>query len=306
MSTNIYHTNNRTRLQAAVREAAEWSEFTYQDDPDYNAFCAAIRAEVEKQQIQRTGKDGPELDTVRKNKLYGVWYMSAALRTHWKTPSKRSENDILWILYNRGWSYGQGGCAVIAWWRIHHRTVTPTMLEQISALANRVWDEFEEKKMKKKMETQQDSLRNRIIWFLQQQPATTAFLAKKLTATSKAVDSHLYRLRKEGIVVRQSWGLYALAGAAPPDAKPTPSSAAADDGPMPTTDAVTGHNATARTDSWTLDDIDDGVAEPNGMPSMSCREPCSDEADGLEWADLGIPTAEPREMPTAEPRLSRW
>ncbi len=303
MATNIYHTDNRTRLQAAVREAAEWSEFTYKNDPGYNAFCAAIRTEVEYQKIERMGKSGPEPDSVRKNKLYGVWYTSAPFRTHWTTPSRHSENDILWILYNRGWSLAQGECAVVAWWRNHHRNLTPEMLEKLETRAERVWNEVHEKKMKKKIEAQQNSLRNRIIWFLQQQPATTAFLATKLNATSKAVDSHLYRLRKEGIVVRQSWGLYALAGAAPPDAKPTPT--AADDLPKPNTAAATGPNTTARTDSWTLDDIDDGVAEPNGMQSMSYRDARSVEADDLEWADLEMPTAGPFDLPTAEPRWNR-
>jgi hypothetical protein len=214
MSNNTYHTTNRTRLKSAIQKAVQPSEFTYKDDPGYNAFCAAIRKEVEKQQIERMGKNGSELDAVRKNKLYGVWYTSATFRTHWEKPSKHSENDIMWILYNRGWSFAQGECAVVAWWRAHHRAITDQMLEELFALAEQVWDEVQEKNMKKKSEAQQNSLRNRIVWFLQQQPATTAFLATKLNATSKAVDSHLYRLRKDGIVERQSWGLYALAGAA--------------------------------------------------------------------------------------------
>ena len=293
MATSIYPTDNQTRLQAAVRAAAGWSEFTYKDDPGYNRFCAAIRKEVDYQQIERTGKNGTELDSVRKNKLYGVWFTSGTFRTHWQHPTKRSENDILWILYNRGWSFAQGECAVAAWWRPHHRTLTPEMLEELETLAERVWNEVHERKMKAKTEAQQNSLRNRIIWFLQQQPATTAFLATKLNATSKAVDSHLYRLRKEGIVVRQSWGLYAFAGPAQTNAKPI-STAEADQRPSPTADAATLHKNPARTDSWTLDDIDDGVAEPKGMRSMSCRETRSVAPDDLEWADLELPAAEPR------------
>ena len=114
MLTNIYHTENRTLLKAAIQTAAaQPSEFTYRDDPDFMAFCTAIRQEVERQEIQREGKSGPERDSVRMNKLYGVWYTSSTFRTHWMKPSKRSENDILWILYNRGWSYLQGGCALI-------------------------------------------------------------------------------------------------------------------------------------------------------------------------------------------------
>src|ERR1017187_4819639 len=123
-----------------------------------------------------------------------------------------------------------------------------------------------------------------------QQPATTAFLATKLAATSKAVDSHLYRLRKESIVVRQSWGLYALAGAAPPDSKPMPTAAESDERPAPTTDAANLDNIPARTDSWTLDDIEDGVAEPNGLRSAPYREAPSEAPDDLEWADLEMPT----------------
>ena len=120
---------------------------------------------------------------------------------------KQSQNAMLWILYNRGWSEAQGYVSVLAWWRTHHRKVTPEMLEELETLAEQVWNEIQEKKMKKQLETQQNSLRNRIIWFLQQQPATSAFLATKLNATSKAVDSQLYRLRKEKIVDRLSWGL---------------------------------------------------------------------------------------------------
>jgi len=210
MTENIYNSNISPRLQAAVRKAADWSEFTYKDDPEFNGFCDVIRKEVEHQKIERPGKNGPELDSVRKNKLYGVWYIASTFRSHWQQPTTHSQNDILWILYNRGWSYDQGRIAVVAWWRVHHRTLTAAMLERLEQMADRVWGEVETKKRKKKMKTQQNSLRNRIIWFLGQQTATTAYLAEKLKATSKAVDSHLYRLRKEGKVERLSWGLHGL------------------------------------------------------------------------------------------------
>jgi hypothetical protein len=296
MSTNTYHTTTRTRLQAAIQKAVQPPEFTYKDDSDFAAFCTAIRQEVEIHEITREGKNGPEPDSVRKNKLYGVWFTSKTFRKHWQHPTKRSENDMLWILYNRGWSFAQGGIAVVSWWRFHRRTITDQMVKEVCTRAEGVWDEVQEKEMKKKSEVQQNSLRNRIIWFLQQQPATTAFLATKLNATSKAVDSHLYRLRKEGIVERQSWGLYALAGAATEDAKPMPT-ATADDRPKPSTDAVTGHSTTARTLPSSLNDVDSGVAQPKGLPSLSYRETPSHATDAFEWAS--------REMSTAEPSWSR-
>ena len=79
---------------AAVAESAVWSEFTYKDDPGFTEFCTAVRKEVEYQEIERIGRTGPELDSVRMNKLYGVWYASAAFRKHWQSPTKRSENDM--------------------------------------------------------------------------------------------------------------------------------------------------------------------------------------------------------------------
>ena len=209
MSESIYHATVSPRFQAAVRKAADWSEFTYRDDPQFKSFCKAVQCEVEVQKIERTGRNSLEPDTVRKNKLYGVWYTTSTFRNHWHHPTKRSENDMLWILYNRGWSYGQGRVAIVAWWRLHHRKFTTTTLEELDRLADRVWNEVQTKNMKKKLAAKQNSLRNRILAFLRQQPATTAYLAEKLSATSKAVDSHLYRLRKEGIVERLSWGLYA-------------------------------------------------------------------------------------------------
>ncbi len=248
------------------------------------------------------GRTGRELDSVRMNKLYGVWYTSAAFRKHWQNPTKRSENDMLWILYHRGWSQNQGIVTAIAWWRLHHRRFAKPELGELVKLGGRVWKEVYEIRKHKKMEEQQNSLRHRIIYFLRQQPATTRFLAAKLRATSKAVDSHLYRLRKEGIVERLSWGLYASPTSHPADANPKP--AEADDRPAPKTDA-TGQNITAKADSWTLDDIDDGVAEPNGMPSMSHREARSITSDDSEWDVHEMPTAEPRDMPTAGPRWSR-
>jgi hypothetical protein len=123
MSESIYHTVS-PRLQAAVRKAADWSEFTYKDDPEFKAFCKAVQREVEFQQIERTGRNGLEPDTVRKNKFYGIWYTASTFRNHWQHPTKRSENDILWILYNRGWSYDQGRVAIVAWWRFHRRKFT--------------------------------------------------------------------------------------------------------------------------------------------------------------------------------------
>src|SRR5664279_716657 len=98
MNTTIYDTTKRPRHQSAVREAAEWSEFTYKDDPDYNAFCSSVRKEVEREGIQRFVKGGVELDSVRTNKLYGVWYTAATFRAHWEMPKKQSQNAMLWIL----------------------------------------------------------------------------------------------------------------------------------------------------------------------------------------------------------------
>jgi hypothetical protein len=73
--------------------------------------------------------------------------------------------------------------------------------------------------------------------------------------------------------------------------------ATADDRPKPSTDAVTGHSTTARTLPSSLDDVDSGVAQPKGLPSLSCRETPSDGTDDFQWAS--------REMPTAEPSWSR-
>ena len=263
MLFNITFTK-QTNLQSAIRQAAEWSEFTYKDDPDYNAFCSAISKEVEREGIQRFVKYGLELDSVRKNKLYGVWYTSATFRAHWKEPRKQSQNAMLWILYNWGWSEAQGYVSVLAWWRTHHRKVTPEMLEELETLAEQVWNEVQEKKMKKKLEAQQNSLRNRIIWFLQQQPATTAFLATKLNATSKAVDSQLYRLRKEKIVDRLSWGLYALAADAPPAAKLKYTATTADRRPTPAVHAAGGDKRAMGSAAFPLGDRGEAVAEPRG------------------------------------------
>lgn len=314
MDTNIYHKENRTRLKEAIQTAvaAYTPEFTYRDDPDFIDFCTAIRREVERQEIQREGKNGPEPDSVRMNKLYGVWYTSATFRMHWMKPTKRSENDMLWILYNRGWSFNQGCVAIIAWWRFHRRKVTGDMFDGMDALAERVWIEVQDKKMKKKMEAQQDSLRNRIIWFLQQGPSTTAYLAKNLNATSKAVDSHLYRLRTEGIVVRPSWGLYAIATTACPNSESRAMASLPDVERKLEVPAVIGPDPgkAAATRTWDLDEIEDDVAEPTGLPSVPYRDTVFDESYDLDLAGdelrttrpPHIPTTEPRALPTAEPR----
>lgn len=295
MPKNIYHTENRTRLQSGIRQAAEWSEFTYKDDPGYIAFCTAIIEEVENQGIKRPGKNGPELNAVRHNKLFGAWYIATTFRKHWQHPTSRSENDMLWVLLHRGWSRNQGIIAVIAWWRVHHRKITQPMLLDLERLADQVWEQIQREKRKRKMEAQQDSLRNRIIALLQQHPATTAFLAEKLAATSKAVDSHLYRLRKAGMVERLSWGLYALRTGGPSDNKPTHTAATAEDRPIPHTDATIAHKPAARTVPLHLDDVGDGVVPPKHLRSLSHREPHSTAAaDDLEWNTFETPTAEPR------------
>ena len=126
--------------------------------------------------------------------------------------------------------------------------------------------------MKKKLETRQNSLRNRIIAMLQHHPATTAFLAEKLNATSKAVDSHLYRLRREGLVERLSWGLYALATDDPPAAKPKYTATTADERRTPAVRAATGAQRAMDSLAFPLDGIDEGVAEPGGLRSRSCPE----------------------------------
>lgn len=97
---------------------------------------------------------------------------------------------------------------------------------------------------------------------LQQHPATTAFLAEKLNATSKAVDSQLYRLRKEKIVDRLSWGLYALAADAPPAAKLKHTAATADQRPIPAVHAAGGGKRARGSDAFPLGDRGEAVAEP--------------------------------------------
>ena len=294
MSESIYHTKVSPRLRAAIRESAAWSEFTYKDDPQFAAFCNVVCKEVEYQKIERTGRNGPELDTVRKNKFYGLWYTASTFRNHWQHPTKRSENDMLWILYNRGWSQDQGRVAIVAWWRIHHRKFTTTTLDELDRLADRVWNEVQRKKMKKKMEAKQNSLRNRILTFLRQQPATTAYLAEKLNATSKAVDSHLYRFRKEGIVERLSWGLYALrqragtVAATTHQARPQQTPAMDSGRTQKPVDGIAPFN---------LDDVEDGVAEARALPSLPARSYPTLESDGM--------VSNPLELPTAEPRWSR-
>ncbi len=108
MANSIHQDDTFARLQQNVRECAEWSEFTYKDDPDYQGFCQVIKKEVEDQEIMRPGRSGPELDSVRHNKLYAAWHIASTFRKHWQHPRKSSENDMLWILYNRGWSKNQG------------------------------------------------------------------------------------------------------------------------------------------------------------------------------------------------------
>jgi len=187
---------------------------------------------------------------------------------------------MLWILYNRGWSEAQGYVSVVAWWRMHHRKVTPEMLEELERLAERVWNELKEKKMKKRFEKQQNSLRNRIIALLQQHPATAAFLAEKLGATSKAVDSHLYRLRRDRLVARLSWGLYALATVALRGAGPKHTATTADECPTPAVRTASG--AQRAMDS--LDGIDECEAPPSALRSLSCREAPSAAPNDRAWA----------------------
>ena len=191
-----------------------------------------------------------------------------------------------------------------SWWRVHQRTVTKEMLDALPTLADRVWDEVEGRKMKKKMEAQQNSLRNRIIWFLQQEPSTTAYLAKKLNATSKAVDSHLYRLRKEGIVVRQSWGLYAIAKSASPGNKSRSAAVSlSHDEQRPKIPVVSRPGKVAPADTCDLDDIYDGIDEPRGLRSLPCRGDLERDANEPGTArPRPMPTAAPRALPTAEPR----
>jgi DNA-binding transcriptional ArsR family regulator len=246
----------------------------------------AIMAEVEKQEIMRPGRNGPELDNVRHNKLYAAWHIASTFRQHWQHPRKTSENDMLWILYNRGWSRNQGISAVIAWWREHRRKIDDDMCVALELLAGTVWNEVQKKKAKAKDEAQQNSLRNRILVLLRQHPATTAFLADKLTATSKAVDSHLYRLRKEGIVERLSWGLYGIPGTGTTIISQSKEpKVVVKDEPQATS---------CPRQSITLADIDDDIAESTEAESCAYAEPPSCSPSEVAWTSLDLPTAEPR------------
>jgi DNA-binding CsgD family transcriptional regulator len=272
-----------------MNDAAPEAEFTYRDDPAYQAFCTAIMDEVINQQIIRNGISGQELDTVRHNKLYAAWYVASTFRKHWQHPSARAENDMLWILYHREWTKAQGYIAVIAWWRVHRRKITESMLLDLKKMTEKVWSEVQKKKIATKREKQQSSLQDRIIAMLQQHPATTAFLAAKLNATPKAVDSHLYRLKKKGKVDRLSWGLYGLsdpqaAKTAPTTAKPAPLFRK----PI----SITSPSSANSLSVGNLDDIDDAFAEPRPFKSAAYRQP---------------PMALPRELPiAAEPRWSKF
>ncbi|HWB86334.1 MAG TPA: hypothetical protein VG675_19490 [Bryobacteraceae bacterium] len=278
-----------------MKECSEWSEFTYRDSPEYQAFCLAIAEEVERQEIVRPTRNGTEPDEVRHNKLYAAWHIATKFRKHWLEPTSRSENDMLWTLYHRGWSKAQGYVAIVAWWRHHGRTITTTMMRDLEHLCDRVWNEIQEKKSAAKNEKKLNSLRNRILAILEAQPATTALLSKRTVSSSKAVDSHLYRLRKEGRVERLAWGLYGIVGrqydkpVEPARHTSTPSSETTrmDSTRPPVVSNRTQTRPTALDD---LADLDDDFDMPGLPTSYSSRE---------------LPAAMPRELPTAQPRWDR-
>jgi hypothetical protein len=79
-----------------------------------------------------------------------------------------------------------------------------------------------------------------------------------LNATSKAVDSQLYRLRKEKIVDRLSWGLYALATLASQGAGLKHTATTADQR------AAGGDKRGMGSAAFPLGDRGEAVAEPRG------------------------------------------
>ena len=197
---------------------------------------------------------------------------------------------MLWTLYHRDWTKNQGIVAVIAWWRTHHRKITNSMLVQLKGLADRVWNEVYQKNMRAKNEREQNSLRNRILFLLEQHPMTTAHLAQRLSATSKAVDSHLYRLRNAGLVERVSWGVYGLKK----ETYSPPSSGAIAASPDSEESQMASGISERRPALASLSDIDDGIAQPKALQSLDFRELASYGPRELAWSDPDMPTAEPR------------
>ena len=221
-TTTIYR---NTKTPSAKRQAT--TRYAYEDDPTFLKFRSAVWANCKR-------NDEPNIDN---SKLYALWYVSATFHRHWdEPPSKKTSNDMVFILGHNFLSDVQSRMVMLAWLKRQfpnlsaakfgeweERMFWPTWARiqaSVQEARDRKNARRREKRRKKKMKNTQNAkrtftLKNRILEALKLHPMTTALLAKKLNAHPKAVDGHLSRMSKadRAKVVKLGRGLYALPGA---------------------------------------------------------------------------------------------
>lgn len=223
-----------TNMYAEIMKAGAYTpEYVEADDPDYMEFRRLVNEAAARN----------NMDSVRKNKFHGLWFVNSTFRDHWHKPQKNSTNAMLWSAYHHDWDFEEGIVLILAWWQHHHRKGTPDQLQEvINKVATPAWDQtqpylidkrnkrYQKKKVKrheKQAMKNKAKLHYRIIEAIRKQgKATIASLAAELNESPKAIEGQLYRLSRPNLakgtaaevvkvmvndtVVR---GLYALPGA---------------------------------------------------------------------------------------------
>jgi len=220
LTNTIYRHDTKT----ASTKRQPTTRYAYEDDPTFLQFRSAVWAACKTQ-------DQPYIDN---SKLYALWYVSATFHRHWdEQPSKKTSNDMVYILGHNFLTDVQSRIVMLAWLKCHFPNLSAAKFEeweermfwptweriQASILAARDRKNArrrQKRRMKKMKNTKQTyALKNRILDALKLHPMTTAVLAAKLNAHPKALDGHLSRMSKadRAEVVKLGRGLYALAGA---------------------------------------------------------------------------------------------
>ena len=292
-SSSMYH---NTKAQAVKRPAARYA---YEDDPTFQAFRSAVSVVCDRMKQRR----------IANWKLYPLWYVSNTFHGHWnELPSKKTSNDMVFILGHNFLTDLQSRMVMQAWLRVHfpkfsdansadweQRFFWPTWKRiqlSIQAARNRKNAGRREKRRTKSMKTRdgkkKSTLKYRILEALKQHPMTTALLAEKLDAHPKAVDGHLNRMSKaeRPEVVELGRGLYALPGVIGTTPAPTPQPVR----PEP-----------LRVEPISLAGITDGVVDewksPPVLESRNSYRVAAEDEDGV---------CEPPDLKTAEPRWNRY
>jgi hypothetical protein len=203
-----------TQLQRFVKAAAEVQKATTQE------FYIASENTLNRAAFQEFVLTVQEISNANFNTLIEetslkfVWYKARYFKSHWNTPTKRSERSMLWTMFTSGFSKMDGVAVILAWWKRHHRrTDKDQYAKWVKAVLTPMWDLAQpriKEHTEKTMAKERSKLNYQIREELKKGRSTPDMLKRTLDVSDDAIQAALKRLIGKKEITKVGWGVYEI------------------------------------------------------------------------------------------------